>query len=175
MTCWFHRDLQRLCVSAAGNDTTSGMARTVNGIEEIRALAGQDLGESEWRTITQEEVNAFADVTGDHQYIHIDPERAKATSFGGTIAHGFFTLSLSVGLLEEIVSFRGTSMNLNYGLNKVRFPAPVPVGSTLRMKASMGDVEEVNGGVQTVINLTYEIEGQERPPCVAELVLRFLS
>jgi acyl dehydratase len=151
------------------------MGRTVQGIDGIRELAGQQLGESGWRTITQDQVNTFADLTDDHQYIHIDPERASSTPFGGTIAHGFYTLSLSVGLLDEIVSFEGTSMNLNYGLNKVRFPAPLPVGSKIRMKAAMGDVEDVNGGVQAVIDLTYEIDGQERPPCVAELVLRFLA
>jgi|SRR5215510_7782070 len=151
------------------------MARTVQGIDEIRSLAGQELGASEWHTITQEQVNAFADLTADHQYLHVDPERAKDSQFGGTIAHGFYTLSLSVGLLDEIVSFGGLSMYLNYGLNKVRFPAPLPVGSRLRMKAAFADVEDVNGGVQAVVNLTYEIEGAERPPCVAELVLRFLA
>jgi acyl dehydratase len=151
------------------------MARTVNGIDEIKALAGQELGESSWREITQDQVDAFADVTDDHQYIHVDAARAKDGPFGGTIVHGFFTLSLSVHLLEEIVTFDGLSMMINYGLNKVRFPAPVPVGSKVRMKAALGEVEDVKGGVQGVANLTFEVEGQERPSCVAELVLRFLA
>ena len=151
------------------------MARTVNGLDEVRALAGQDLGESSWRTITQEQVNQFADVTDDHQFIHVDPDRAKDGPFGRTIAHGFLTLSLSVSLLDEVVRFEGISMLINYGLNKVRFPAPVPVGEQLRLKAALGEVEEVKGGVQAVVNLTYEVQGQERPACVAELVLRLLG
>ena len=151
------------------------MARTINGLAAIRAAAGQDLGESAWRRVTQEQVNAFADVTDDHQFIHVDPERAKAGPFGRTIAHGFLTLSLSVSLLDEIVAFEGLDMLINYGLNKVRFPAPVPVGEEVRMKAALGEVEDVKGGVQAVVNLTYEVKGQERPSCVAELVLRLLG
>ena len=151
------------------------MARTINGLAAIRAAAGQDLGESAWRPVTQEQVNAFADVTDDHQFIHVDPDRAKDGPFGRTIAHGFLTLSLSVSLLDEIVAFEGLDMLINYGLNKVRFPAPVPVGEEIRMKATLGEVEDVKGGVQAVVNLTYEVKGQERPSCVAELVLRLLG
>lgn len=151
------------------------MARTINGLASIRAAAGQDLGESAWRRVTQEQVDAFADVTDDHQFIHVDPERAEAGPFGRTIAHGFLTLSLSVSLLDEIVAFEGLDMVINYGLNKVRFPAPVPVGEEVRMKAALGEVEDVKGGVQAVVNLTYEVKGQDRPSCVAELVLRLLG
>src|SRR5437868_9076949 len=121
------------------------MARTINGIEELKALVGEELGTSDWLEITQERVNTFADATGDHQWIHVDPERAKDGPFGGTIAHGYLTTSLGPVLLPQVVVVSGFSMALNYGLNKVRFPSPVPVGSKLRLGAELLEVEDVKG------------------------------
>jgi acyl dehydratase len=148
------------------------MPVTINGIEELKAKVGEELGVSAWHEVTQADVDAFADVTGDHQWIHVDPERAKDTPFGGTIAHGFYTLSLGPRFNEEIVAFDGFSFAMNYGLGKVRFPAPVPVGSKLRMRATISEVSDVPGGVQFTIAQTFEIEGGEKPVCVAELLVR---
>jgi acyl dehydratase len=151
------------------------MARTVNGIDEVRALAGQDLGYSRWHDVTQEAVNLFADATGDHQWIHTDRERAKDGPFGRTIAHGYFTLSLAPMLLADIVRVEGTSMGINYGINKLRFPAPMPVGEKVRLGVKVANVEDVSGGVQLTYALTFEVEGQERPACVAEVVYRVVA
>ena len=151
------------------------MARTINGIDELKALVGEELGTSDWLEITQERVNQFAEATGDHQWIHVDPERAKDGPFGGTIAHGYLTMSLGPVLLPQVVTVTGFSMALNYGLNKLRFPSPVPVGSKLRLSAQLMDVEDINGGVQTTYRLTFEVEGQDKPACVAEAVYRWLS
>lgn len=148
------------------------MPVTINGIDELKAKVGEELGVSAWHEVTQEDVNAFADVTGDHQWIHVDAERAKDTPFGGTIAHGFYTLSLGPRFNDEIVAFDGFSFAMNYGLGKVRFPAPVPVGSKVRMRAAISDVSDVPGGVQFTIAQTFEIEGGEKPVCVAELLVR---
>ncbi|MCU1377174.1 MAG: enoyl-CoA hydratase [Acidimicrobiales bacterium] len=150
------------------------MARTINGADELKSLVGQHLGSSDWLEITQERVNTFAEATGDHQWIHVDPEKAKNGPFGGTIAHGYLTMSLGPVLLPQIVTVTGFSMALNYGLNKLRFPSPVPVGSKLRLSAQLAAVEDVAGGVQTTYVLTFEVDGQEKPACVAEALYRWL-
>ena len=151
------------------------MAQTVlNGLDEVKAAVGQDLGSSDWLEITQGRVDQFAEATGDHQWIHVDPERAAAGPFGGTIAHGYLTLSLSNAFLPEIVEVRGVSMGVNYGAGKVRFPAPVLVGSRIRAQATLTDVADVAGGVQTTILITVEIEGGAKPACVVESISRFL-
>src|SRR3989440_10830602 len=129
------------------------MGITADGLDEPKKLAGRDLGASDWIDITQERVNGFADATGDHQWIHVDPERAKDGPFGGTIAHGYLTMSLGPVLLPQVVTVTGFSMALNYGLNKLRFPAPVPVGSKVRLSADLLDVEDVAGGVQVTYRL----------------------
>jgi acyl dehydratase len=150
-------------------------ARVIDGIDAMRALAGEELGTSSWLTITQEQVDQFAAATGDHQWIHVDPERAKDGPFGTTIAHGYLSISLVPALLHEIVDVRGVTMALNYGINKLRFPSPVPVGSRVRMSARLAEVEEVAGGVQVVIAATIEIEEQPKPACVADVVYRYFS
>src|SRR5689334_24898551 len=131
-------------------------ARTITGIDDFKALVGQDLGSSDWLEITQERVNQFADATGDHQWIHVDPERAKDGPFGGTIAHGYLTVSLGPVLLPQVVTVSGFSLAVNYGMNKVRFPSPVPVGSKVRLSAELLEVEDIPGGVQTTYRLTFE-------------------
>jgi len=142
---------------------------------ELPGLAGKHLGYSGWREITQQQVNLFADATGDHQWIHVDVERAKAGPFGGPIAHGYLTLSLAPALLlDEILQVDGVAQVVNYGLNKVRFPAPVPVGSRVRLGAECAAVEEVRGGgYQLTLALTFEREGEAKPVCVAEILFRF--
>ena len=149
--------------------------REINGIQELKALEGEELGSSEWHEVTQEIVNAFADATGDHQWIHVDPERAKDTPFGGTIAHGYYTLSLSPAMMDEIARFSGFQFGLNYGLGKVRFPAPLPVGSKVRATAKIAEIAEIAGGVQVTTLMTYETDGGEKPVCVAETLARFYS
>jgi acyl dehydratase len=144
-------------------------------MEELKAATGEDLGTSEWHEIYQDAVNAFADVTGDHQWIHIDTERAKDTPFGGTIVHGYFTLALAPVLGAEIVSFSGFNFVLNYGLGKVRFPAPLPVGSKVRGSVKISSVEDVPGGVQVTQVMTFEREGGDKPVCVAETLARFYA
>jgi acyl dehydratase len=152
-----------------------GMATTVQGIDKFRELIGTHLGYSEWHTVDQDQVNLFADATGDHQWIHVDPERAKDGPFGGAIAHGYLTLSLAPVYLGEVMVVEGTSMGINYGCNKVRFPAPVPVGSKLRLGAAVAEVEDVKGGVQVALDLTFETEGSSKPSCVAQVVYRYYS
>ena len=148
-------------------------ATTFTSVEELRSAVGTHLGHSEWWEITQDRVNRFADATDDHQFIHVDPERAAQSPFGGTIAHGYLTLSLAVPLSQQIFAVEGVRMAVNYGTNKVRFPAPVPVGSKLRAGAQLESVEDVAGGVQVVYTLTFEIEGGTKPVCVAEAVSRY--
>jgi acyl dehydratase len=148
--------------------------RTINGIDDFKALVGQDLGSSDWLEITQERVNQFAEATGDHQWIHVDPERAKDGPFGGTIAHGYLTMSLGPVLLPQVVTVTGFSLAVNYGLNKLRFPSPVPVGSKLRVSAHLAEVEDIPGGVQTTYRLTFEVDGAPKPACVAEAIYRWL-
>jgi acyl dehydratase len=148
-------------------------SRTTTTIAELPALKGQLLGTSEWLEITQERVNTFADATDDHQWIHVDVERAKAESpFGGPVAHGYLTLSLVIPLYADVLTVTDAAMGVNYGLNKVRFPAPVPVGSRIRLTATLVDVTEIAGGLQLVVGATIEREGGEKPVCIAELVLR---
>ncbi|MDA8148170.1 MAG: MaoC family dehydratase [Actinomycetota bacterium] len=149
------------------------MTTTVHGVDGFTDLVGQHLGYSEWHRITQDQVNTFADATGDHQWIHVDPERAAAGPFGGPIAHGYLTLSLAPVLLAEVLHVEGITMGVNYGCNRVRFPAPVPVGSNLRAGATLVSVEEVGGGVQSVLDVTFEVEGAEKPSCVAQVVYRY--
>ena len=149
------------------------MATTVNGIDELKALQGQHLGYSDYVPITQEQVNLFADATGDHQWIHVDPERAKAGPFGGPIAHGYLTLSLAPALLPQIVQVGGVSMGVNYGCGKVRFPSPVPVGSKVRAGAELVSVDDVAGGAQVTMSVTFEVEGAPKPSCVAEVIYRY--
>ncbi len=149
------------------------MTTTIDGIAGLREHLGNHLGYSDWVTVTQEQVNQFADATGDHQWIHVDPERAKQGPFGGPIAHGYLTLSLAPALLSSVLRVDGISMGVNYGLNKLRFPAPVPVGSRVRLGATLADVEEIAGGAQVTLDLTFEVEGQTKPSCVASAVFRY--
>jgi acyl dehydratase len=151
------------------------MPRTVNGIDEIRALAGVDLGATEWMEITQDRVNTFADATDDHQWIHVDPARAADGPFKGPIAHGYLTLSLLIPLFGQLLEIEGIGMAVNYGLNKVRFPAPVPVGAKIRLTGRVAGVEDVKGGAQATLDFTVEVEGSGKPACVAQTVYRFLS
>ena len=151
------------------------MTTTVDGIEGVKAIAGQEWGTSEWHQITQDQVNTFADATGDHQWIHTDVERAKNGPFKTTIAHGFLTLSLIPVLYAEVVNVTGISMALNYGMNKVRFPSPVPVGSKVRAHVKNLLVEDVKGGVQITNEITIEMEGAAKPACVAEFLSRCLA
>jgi acyl dehydratase len=148
---------------------------TLNGLDEVRAAVGNELGVSDWQEVTQEAIDEFARVTGDHQWIHVDPERAKDTPFGGTIAHGFYTLSLGPGLSYDMYTLNGFAFAVNYGLNKVRFPAPMPVGGRVRMRAKLAAVDEVPGGVQITIEQTFEREGGEKPVCVAEQLVRLFT
>jgi acyl dehydratase len=148
---------------------------TTTTLAELPSLKGQVLGTSEWFEVTQQRVNTFADATDDHQWIHVDPERATAESpFGGPIGHGFLTLSLFVPMWSQILRVTDMTMGVNYGLNKVRFPAPVPVGSRIRMTATLVDVEEVkDGGLQLVVGGVIEREGSDKPVCVLESLSRF--
>jgi acyl dehydratase len=149
------------------------MTTTIEGIEGLKAAVGQHLGYSDYVEITQDQVNLFADATGDHQWIHVDVERAKEGPFGGPIAHGYLTLSLSPALLPQILRVTGVAMGVNYGANKVRFPSPVPVGSKLRLGASLLSVEDVAGGAQIAMELIFEVEGASKPSCVAEVLFRY--
>jgi acyl dehydratase len=145
---------------------------TISGPEELKAKVGEELGVSDWYEITQERVNAFAEATDDFQWIHVDPERAKDTPFGGTIAHGLYTLSLGPKFAYSMFNVEGFTFGLNYGYEKVRFPAPVPVGSRVRMRATLAKVDEVPGGLQFTVTQTFEVEGGEKPVCVAESLAR---
>ncbi len=151
-----------------------GMApRILHGIDDVQAAVGEHFGYSDWLEITQERVNQFADATGDHQWIHVDVERATRESpFGGPIAHGYLTLSLGPVLMPSILQRTGFSMGVNYGCNKVRFMSPVPVGSRVRMGVKLLSAEPVTGGLQEIYEWTYEVEGAAKPACVAEVVLR---
>ncbi|MEV0181655.1 MaoC family dehydratase [Streptomyces sp. NPDC050625] len=149
------------------------MPTHANGLEELKFLSGSDLGRTDWLDITQERVHTFADATDDHQWIHTDPERAKEGPFGGPIAHGYLTLSLIIPLFGELLEITGISMSVNYGLEKVRFPSPVPVGARIRLHGTVGSVEEVKGnGVQMELTFTVEVEGSDKPACVAQAVYR---
>jgi acyl dehydratase len=146
---------------------------TVDGGEGAKSLVGKELGPSEWVEITQDMVNLFADATGDHQWIHVDVERAKKESpFGGPVAHGYLTLSLWPRLAPQLMKITGFSMGVNYGTEKVRFPAPVPIGSKLRVKAVVDSVTDVAGGIQLQYTATFEVDGVTKPACVAVIVVR---
>lgn len=147
--------------------------RQFASLEELKSLVGQEVAVSDWVEITQERVGMFADATGDHQWIHLDVERSRRESpYGGTIAHGFLTLSLLPMLVQNAIAMPNVKMSVNYGLNKVRFPAPVPVGSKVRARIVLLSVEDIAGGVQIVWQVTMEREGGDKPVCVAESVTR---
>ncbi|MDK3257153.1 MaoC family dehydratase [Blastococcus capsensis] len=147
---------------------------TTTTMAELSGLTGTEMGTSDWYEVTQEHVNLFADATGDHQWIHIDVERAtKESPFGGPIAHGYLTLSLLVPLLGQVITVSDTVMGVNYGLNKVRFPSPVPVGSRVRLTATLAKVEDVAGGKQLTFSCVVEREGGDKPVCIAEPVYRY--
>ncbi|KOT60725.1 MULTISPECIES: MaoC family dehydratase [Streptomyces] len=148
--------------------------RVFGSLDELRNAVGEDLGTSDWLEIDQKRIDLFADATGDHQWIHVDPERAAAGPFGATIAHGYLTLALLPALVPQLLRVDNVKMGINYGVNKVRFPAPVPVGSRLRATAKIADVTEVTGGVQLATAVTVEREGGDKPVCVAETLSRFL-
>ncbi|MGO1183050.1 MAG: MaoC family dehydratase [Micrococcaceae bacterium] len=151
-------------------------AKTVVSFDEVSGLAGKDLGYSDWIEVTQEMVNTFADATDDHQWIHVDPERAKDGPFGAPIAHGFLTLSLIIPFWTDLFDVTGVSTKVNYGLDKVRFTSPVKVGSRVRMHGAITEVSEVKGnGLHLVTNGTIEIEGEERPAVVATFLSRFYA
>lgn len=150
--------------------------RVFDSINDLAAVKGQALGTSEWVQITQDAVNLFADATGDHQWIHVDPQRAAQGPFGATIAHGYMTLSLLPRLMAQMYTVNGIKLAINYGLNKVRFPAPVPVGSNVRATSTLVGVDELGDDtVQLTVSTTVEIEGSAKPACVAESVLRYIG
>ena len=149
------------------------MTQIATGLDELRALAGTDLGASDWFEVTQDRVNLFADATEDRQWIHTDPERAAEGPFGGAIAHGYLTLSLLIPLFNELLEVRGVRMSVNYGLEKVRFPSPVRVGGKIRLLGTVDSVQDVAGdGVQMALSFTIEIEGVTNPACVAKALYR---
>jgi acyl dehydratase len=147
------------------------MPHTFTGVDEVVAAVGTQLGETEWTEITQEQVNQFAEATGDHQWIHVDVERASKGPYGGTIAHGYLTLSLIARFGGELFDVSGVSAKLNYGVNKVRFPAPVPVGSRIRAGASIAGAQETPAGVQVSLQWVIQLENSTKPACVAETVV----
>jgi acyl dehydratase len=149
------------------------MTTKIDGVQGLKAKLGEHLGYSDWLEITQDRVNQFAEATGDHQWIHVDVEKAKQGPFGGPIAHGYLTLSLLPMMLGKTVQVGGFAMGVNYGLNKLRFPSPVPVGSKLRVGAKLVNLEEVAGGVQLTYECTFEVEGAAKPACVAEVLFRY--
>ena len=154
------------------------MAARAFTLTELKSSAGKELGTSDWHLVTQDEINLFAEATHDHQWIHVDPERAKKESpFGGPIAHGYYTLSLAPALLEQIIAVRGIRMGVNYGLNKLRFPGPVRIGKRVRLVATLAGFEEIaNGnGAQVTIGMSFEVEGESKPGCVAEAIYRYYS
>jgi acyl dehydratase len=152
------------------------MTTKIDGVAGMKAVLGQHLGYSDWTEVTQEQVNKFADATGDHQWIHVDVERAKSGPFGGTIAHGYLTLALLIPLWTEIVRIENIGMAVNYGLNRVRFPSPVPVGAKIRLAAKLLSVNDVpRDGVQATIEFTIERQGTDKPALVAEAVYRYYA
>ncbi|MFB8267536.1 MaoC family dehydratase [Streptomyces sp. NPDC055955] len=155
--------------------TTSTDRTTVAAPADLLQLVGKPLGTSGWRIVPQSDVDLFAKATGDEQWIHVDVDRAKDGPFGGTIAHGYLTLSLIAPLFENVLTVEQVSMGVNYGLNRVRFPSPVPVGARIRLSASLAEAEEIRGGVQIIVDVTIERDGGERPVCAAQLVLRYYT
>ncbi|NNN10962.1 MAG: MaoC family dehydratase [Acidimicrobiaceae bacterium] len=151
------------------------MAQQIDGIAGLKAKIGEHIGYSDWHQITQEQINLFADATGDHQWIHVDPERAASGPFGTTIAHGYLTMSLIPMLLEQVLSVSGVSMAINYGANKLRFPSPVPSGSKVRLGATLAEVEEIQGGAQALVDITIETEGSTKPSLATQIVFRYYN
>ncbi|MBW0017928.1 MAG: MaoC family dehydratase [Mycobacterium sp.] len=150
--------------------------RTFESVADLAGAVGDTIGQSDWVTVTQENVNMFADATGDHQWIHVDPERAAKGPFGTTIAHGYLTLSLLPRLMHQMYTVNGIKLAINYGLNKVRFPAPVPVGSRVRATSTLLGVDDVgNGATQATVSTTVEIDGSAKPACVAESIVRYVT
>src|SRR5665213_219054 len=145
----------------------------VSDIAGLAGLAGTELGQTEWAEMTQAQVDAFADVTNDHNFIHVDPARAAATPFGGTIAHGFLTLSLLAPVTQQLLEVTDANVKVNYGLDRVRFPSPMPVGKRFRSSAKITEVTPLQGGAQVKLVASVEVEGSEKPALVAELLLRF--
>ncbi len=155
-----------------------GETITLHGFDGLQERVGGDIGTSTWRTVEQEDIDTFAKLTGDEQWIHTDPERAKDGPFGATVQHGFLTLGLATGLLWEVCTVDGFGVILNYGLNKVRFPAPLRVGSRIRMHVALAEVKQLDApgggkGAEAIYRLTYEVEGESKPCCVADLVFRY--
>jgi acyl dehydratase len=149
--------------------------RVFENLDEFIAAAGTDLGTSDWMLVDQKRIDTFAEATGDHQWIHVDPERAATGPFGQTIAHGLLTLSLYPALMSQVYEVRNVSMGVNYGFNKVRFPSPVPVNSELRMSISIGEVTTFDGGAQAVLVSTIEIQGGTKPAAVLEAIVRYVK
>ena len=154
------------------NTTETPSAGLTTSLAELPGHAGNHLGSTGWRTLTQDQVDAFADLTDDHNPIHVDPAHAAGTPFGGTIVHGYFTVSLLAPLLEELLHVEGAGLSVNYGIDKLRFPAPVPVGANFRASAELAEVTEVNGGVQIRVVATVEVESSPKPALVAECLFR---
>lgn len=148
------------------------MSVVVSNADEVHALVGKQIGTSPWVEVTQDSIDSFADLTGDDQWIHTDPPRAASGPFGTTIAHGYLTLALLIPLLEEILVVENRTSSINYGLDKVRFPAPVPSGSRVRMSATLAEADDIESGVHVKVDCTFEVDGQERPACVARAILR---
>ena len=155
------------------SESTAGSSPVRVGLDQLESLVGQTIGPSAWSVITQEQVDRFADATGDHQWIHVDPERARAGPFGQTIAHGYLTLSMAPVLLFEVLSVDDAGLVINYGANRVRFPAPVLVGTRLRAIVDLLEVTPVDQGVQASFRVTFEADGTAKPVCVAEIVYRY--
>ncbi|MHB1853983.1 MAG: MaoC family dehydratase [Acidimicrobiales bacterium] len=150
------------------------MSTVIEGVEGIRAAVGRHLGWSPWVEMTQERIDLFAEATGDHQWIHVDPERAAAGPFGTTIAHGYLTLSLVNHLLPQVVEVTGMSMGINYGADRVRFPSPVPVGSRLRAGVELTAAQDIPSGIQATMAVVVEMEGSDKPACVVECLSRYI-
>ena len=162
-------------MTESATTTGSDGPTILHGLDGLQERAGEDVGVSGWRTVEQEDIDTFAKLTGDEQWIHTDPERAKTGPFGATVQHGFLTLGLATGLLWEVCTVDGFGVVLNYGLNKVRFPAPLRVGSRIRMHVQIAEVKPLDGGAEAVYRLTYEVEGEPKPCCVADLVFRYYA
>ncbi|GAA3120389.1 MaoC family dehydratase [Streptomyces rectiviolaceus] len=151
------------------------MTVTANGLDELQALAGSELGVTDWLEVDQDRIDTFATATDDHQWIHTDPEKASQGPFGAPIAHGYLTLSLFIPLFTDLLDVQGVTTKVNYGLDKVRFPSPVKAGSRIRLRATLASVDEVRGGVQIAVDGTVEIEGGDKPACVLRSLSRFYA
>jgi acyl dehydratase len=156
-------------------DASTRRPLVLNGTDGLKQYVGRELGVSDWRTVTQEDITTFAQLTGDEQWIHVDPDRAKDGPFGTTVAHGFLTLGMSTGLLWTVAVVDNVAVVLNYGLNKVRFPAPVRVGARIRLRVTLSEVTDLDGGAEAVYHLVYQVDGEAKPPCVADLVFRYYT